>query len=76
VPLCPPQIPHDLTWDRPQAAAVGSQRLTAWAMARPADKLSHCTDHVDTAPRRLLLLLTPLLQMKTNTSALQEKSTV
>jgi hypothetical protein len=29
VPLCPPQIPHDLTWDRTQAAAVGSQRLTA-----------------------------------------------
>jgi hypothetical protein len=33
--LCPPQIPHDLTWDRTRAAAVGSQRLTAWAMARP-----------------------------------------
>jgi hypothetical protein len=27
VPLCPPQIPHDLTWDRTRAAAVGSQRL-------------------------------------------------
>jgi hypothetical protein len=35
MPLCPPQIPHDLTWDRTRAAAVGSQRLTAWAMARP-----------------------------------------
>jgi hypothetical protein len=35
VPLCPPQIPHDLTWDRTRAAAVGSRRLTAWAMARP-----------------------------------------
>jgi hypothetical protein len=35
VPLCPPQIPHDLTWDRARVAAVGSQRLTAWAMARP-----------------------------------------
>jgi hypothetical protein len=35
VPLCPPQIPHDLTWDRTRAAAVGSQRLTASAMARP-----------------------------------------
>jgi hypothetical protein len=34
VPLCPPQIPHDLTWDRTRAAAMGSQRLTAWAMAR------------------------------------------
>jgi hypothetical protein len=29
VPLCPPQIAHDLTWDRTRAAAVGSQRLTA-----------------------------------------------
>jgi hypothetical protein len=29
VPLCPPQIPHDLPWDRTRAAAVGSQRLTA-----------------------------------------------
>jgi hypothetical protein len=27
VPLCPPQIPHDLTWDRMRAAAVGSRRL-------------------------------------------------
>jgi hypothetical protein len=34
-PLCPPQIPHDQTRARTQAAAVGSQRLTAWAMARP-----------------------------------------
>jgi hypothetical protein len=35
VPLCPPQIPHDLTWARTRAAAVGSRRLTTWAMARP-----------------------------------------
>jgi hypothetical protein len=34
VPLCPPQIPYDLTWDRTRAAAVGNRRLTAWAMAR------------------------------------------
>jgi hypothetical protein len=33
VPLRPPQIPHYLTWDRTRA--VGSRRLTAWAMARP-----------------------------------------
>jgi hypothetical protein len=33
VSLCPPQIPHDLTWDRTRAAAVGNRRLTAWAMA-------------------------------------------
>jgi hypothetical protein len=29
VPLCPSQIPHDLTWARTWAAAVGSQQLTA-----------------------------------------------
>jgi hypothetical protein len=34
VPLCPPQTPHDLTWDRTRAAAVGSRRLTACAVAR------------------------------------------
>jgi hypothetical protein len=34
VQLCPPQIPHDLTWARTRAAAVGCRRLTAWAMAR------------------------------------------
>jgi hypothetical protein len=33
--LCPPQIPLDQTRARTRAAAVGSQRLTAWAMARP-----------------------------------------
>jgi hypothetical protein len=38
VPLCPPGIPHDLTWVRTRAAAVGSQRLTAWAMARPSSR--------------------------------------
>jgi hypothetical protein len=35
VPLCPPRIPHDLTWARTRAAGVGSQRLTARAMAQP-----------------------------------------
>jgi hypothetical protein len=34
-PLCPSQIPLDQTWDWTRAAAVGSQRLTASAMARP-----------------------------------------
>jgi hypothetical protein len=34
VPLSPPQIPHDLTRARTRADAVGSRRLTAWAMAR------------------------------------------
>jgi hypothetical protein len=34
-PLCPPQIPLDQTWSRTRTAAVGSQGITAWAMARP-----------------------------------------
>jgi hypothetical protein len=29
VPLCPPQIPCDLTWARTGAAAVGNRQLTA-----------------------------------------------
>jgi hypothetical protein len=29
VPICPPQNPHDLTWDVTQAEEVGSQRLAA-----------------------------------------------
>jgi hypothetical protein len=33
-PHCPPQIPHEQTRARTRAVAVGSQRLTAWAMAR------------------------------------------
>jgi hypothetical protein len=34
-PLCPPQIPLDHTRDRTRAAAIGSQRPTAWATVRP-----------------------------------------
>jgi hypothetical protein len=34
IPLCPPQILHDLTQDRIRAAEVKTRRLTAWAMAR------------------------------------------
>jgi hypothetical protein len=36
VPLCPPQISHDLTRARTLPAAMGSRLLTAWAMARPS----------------------------------------
>jgi hypothetical protein len=35
-PRCPPEIPLDQTRARIRAAEVGSQRLTAWAMARPS----------------------------------------
>jgi hypothetical protein len=36
--LWPPQITHDLNWTRTRTAAVGSRRLTDWAMARRVDK--------------------------------------
>jgi hypothetical protein len=35
VPLCPPQIPHDLTRARTRTVAVGTWLLTAWAIAWP-----------------------------------------
>jgi hypothetical protein len=35
VPLCSPQITHDLTWARTYAATVGSRQLTSWAKAWP-----------------------------------------
>jgi hypothetical protein len=47
-PLFPPQIPLDHTWARTRAAAVGSQRLTAWSMARP---VSRYTDYAIPAPK-------------------------
>jgi hypothetical protein len=42
VPLRPPQIPHDLTRARTCAAAVGSWRPVAWAMARPIWVVAPC----------------------------------
>jgi hypothetical protein len=39
--LCPPQTPHAAR-TRTRAAAVGSQRLTAWATARPHQFRSFC----------------------------------
>jgi hypothetical protein len=33
------QIPHDETQARTRSAVVGSQRLTAWAMARPKEAI-------------------------------------
>jgi hypothetical protein len=39
VPICPPQIPNIQTRYRTLAVAMGSQRLTAWALARPIDHL-------------------------------------
>jgi hypothetical protein len=33
--FCPPQIPHDLIWDRIWVITVRSQCLIAWAVASP-----------------------------------------
>jgi hypothetical protein len=35
VPLCPPQIPHELIRVRTQTSVVRGQQLTAWGMAGP-----------------------------------------
>jgi hypothetical protein len=40
VPLSAPQIPHDIIRSWTRTAAEGSQRVTAWAMARPSIYLS------------------------------------
>jgi len=34
IPLCPPQIPHGLSWDRIQVTTETDLRLTAWIIAR------------------------------------------
>jgi hypothetical protein len=44
-PLCPPQISLDQTRVRIRAAAVGNQRLTAWAMARPKLNVNYWLNH-------------------------------
>jgi hypothetical protein len=44
-PLYPPQIPHDQTRDRTRVTAVGSQWLTAWAMAQPSLKPEYLDAH-------------------------------
>jgi hypothetical protein len=38
VPLYPPQIPHDLTWDRTRASAVGSRHGKGLPAVRPNSK--------------------------------------
>jgi hypothetical protein len=48
--LCQPQIPHDLTRARTQAATVGSRWLTAWAIARSYSVVNeHCNGEYEAA---------------------------
>jgi hypothetical protein len=50
VPLCPPQIPHGLSWDQTWTSAARCRWLTAWAMAWPypvhytVNKIFECMD--------------------------------
>jgi hypothetical protein len=66
VPLCTPQTPHAARM-RTRAAAVGSQRLTTWATARPTFRLTAefqllcilscvCGTEIHTRSRRALCL--------------------
>jgi hypothetical protein len=48
VPLCSPQIPHDLTWAWTGATAVGSLLLTAWNMARPSVEVNNAWRYTST----------------------------
>jgi hypothetical protein len=58
MPLCAPQIPHDLTWARTRAAAVGSRRPTAWAMARPRVRpCSVCLQKIKVSEKVALVFL-------------------
>jgi hypothetical protein len=44
VPLCPPQIPHELTRARTRFSAARGRRLTAWAIAWPVGYLLNSFD--------------------------------
>jgi hypothetical protein len=62
--ISPPQIPPDQT----RAAAVGSQRLTAWAMARPHANVTNNTQayacvHVYVGLRMVHVLQNALLAL-------------
>jgi hypothetical protein len=71
VPLCPPQIPHGLTWAFNPAAAVESRRLTGWAMARPPCVRNllppacyvSCIFHSNYIWRRLLVMELLIMQL-------------
>jgi hypothetical protein len=63
-PLCPAQIPHDLTWYRTRAATVGSQQLTACAMTRPQEVIysARSVSYLSAVSRYSLLLTCDRLQ--------------
>jgi hypothetical protein len=73
VALCLPQIPHDLTWARTRAAAMGSRRLTARAKERLNDRvystsLSVCMRRMRTESQYILSLFQQRLEAVAQTS--------
>jgi hypothetical protein len=53
-PLCPPQIPLDQTWDRTQAASVGSQLIRySWYAKTDSDKVCE-PEHYNKLTHRLM----------------------
>jgi hypothetical protein len=54
LPLCPPQIPHDLTLARKREAAARSRRQTAWATLHPKSQSIHTKQR---EPRTVCFLL-------------------
>jgi hypothetical protein len=44
--FCPPQISHDLTRAQTRTAAVGSRRLTDWAIAQPVMDLTQSVGQI------------------------------
>jgi hypothetical protein len=59
-PHWPPQIPLDQTRDWTRAAAVGSQRLTASAMARPRNALLYLLWYTNSERELLKVRVPPL----------------
>jgi hypothetical protein len=51
VTFCAPETSHDLTWDWTLTTAIGSRRLTAWAMAHPREKLFLCEKWIASSVR-------------------------
>jgi hypothetical protein len=69
VPLCPPQIPHDLTWARTRGSGVESRWPTAWAMARPKGDIT--TPHYVLTPVYIMLHLCTCLNASGNSRGWQ-----
>jgi hypothetical protein len=52
VQLCPLQIPHNLTRTRTRSSALGSRRLTAWAIARSCWRVSQTINEYEAGSKQ------------------------